>query len=399
MKEVKGAHILEQPIRLADNSNDPAELKKLAEWIGKTERLTMGPLVEEFEGAVADKLGIDYVIMVNSGSSALMLALYGLLESGRLSNQRVVVPAISWVTTVSPIIHFGMEPILCDCDIRTLGPDLDHVEAIFKREKPAAMIVVYVLGHAPDMKRLLELCGKHEVVLIEDCCEAFGTIHDRKYAGTFGDVSAFSLYYGHQLSSVEGGFVATRDRACANVIRSLRAHGWGRDVEPDIRRRWEAEYKIDDVRSLYTFYYPGFNCRPTEINAFLAKSQLNKLDDVVRKRERIYREYVRQLGGRYWIQMSDTDKLSSFAFGTLVENRLEVYRHLQEKQIETRPLIAGSMGRQPFWIRRYGEKRIGNADVVHENGIYLPIHAGMDIDDVRRVALEFSSVARPKAFD
>lgn len=383
------------PIKLADNTLEKEELLRLAEWIGTDPQLTKGPLTEEFEAQFAEWMGCDHAVMVNSGSSANMIMVYALMQSGRLRNDKIIAPAISWVTTVTPGMQLGLETLLCDCDHTTLGMDPAHFEQLCEEHRPSMAILVHVLGHANRMAELQAIADRYDVILIEDSCEAFGTVHQGKKLGTLGASGSFSFYYGHQMSTIEGGMVVMQDRELKNIAKSLRAHGWARDIDPELRASLEQKHDINELRSLYTFYYPGFNCRSSDLNAFLGISQLKKADDVTRVRQNNFAQYAELLGSDYWMQTSEYDELASFAFGTVVENPTEVYHHLRSKQVETRPLICGNIGRQPFWVERYGETRLTNADVIHDHGLYLPNHAGLSAEDVERVCAAFREVARP----
>jgi len=385
----------EAGIYLAENTIEHQELAALADWLLSGKRLTKGELCDAFEKEFAEVLGAKHAVFVNSGSSANLLALYALIVSGRIGEGGIVVPAVSWVTTVTPAIQFKVPVHLCDCNRRDLGLDLDHLERIFQEKNPSAVFVVHVLGHPNDMEALLELCDRYGVLLIEDGCEGLGSTYQQSKLGTFGIMGTFSFYYGHQISTIEGGMLVTDDAEINSIARSLRAHGWSRDVDPDVAQKWEEEYEIDTVRRLYSFYYPGFNCRSTDLNAFLGRSQLKKLSKVVEYRQRNYERYCLGLRDKYWVQKSDYDSLASLAFGTLVRNRSETYKYLKDHGIETRPLICGSIGRQPFWIKQYGVGSLPNADIIHEYGIYLPNHDHMTEEDVHRVVSVFREVAEP----
>ncbi len=386
-------------IRLAENTITQEELLALSQWIPTTPQLTKGPLVIEFEKKFAAYLGTKHCVLVNSGSSANLLMAYALLEGDYLRNKKVVVPAISWITTLSPFMQFGFDVILCDSNNRNLGVDTKKLEEIFIKDNPALLIIVHVLAHLNDMDEIYRLCEKYDVVLIEDACEALGTSHsNKKKAGNLSKAGSFSFYYGHHISTIEGGAVVTNDTKLYNLMLSIRSHGWSRDVDENYKKEWKDEYNIDDVREYYTFYYPGFNLRSTDLNAFIGISQLNKMAEITTVRQRNFELYNHFLEGKYWSQKSHFDELSSFAFGTIVENRIEVFNHLKKHNIEVRPLICGSMGKQPFWIKKYGHTPLEVADIIHDYGLYLPNHLYLDEEKIKFVTDKFKEVAVPKFF-
>ena len=384
-------------IRLAENTISQEELIALAQWIPTTSQLTKGPLVVEFEKKFAAYVGTKHCVMVNSGSSANLLMAYSLLEGNYLKNKKVVVPAVSWITTLSPFLQFGFEVLLCDSNDKNLGIDTIQLEQLFIKENPSLLILVHVLAHLNDMDEINRLCEQYNVLLIEDACEALGTSSsDNKRAGSLSLAGSFSFYYGHHISTIEGGAVTTNDTKLYNLMLSIRSHGWSRDVDEFYREQWKKEYSIDEVREFYTFYYPGFNLRSTDLNAFLGLSQLERIDEIVSVRQNNYNLYSKYLEGKYWKQESQFSQLSSFAYGTIVENREEVFNHLKKNNIEVRPLICGSMGKQPFWIKKFGYEALKVADVVHDYGLYLPNHLYIDEEKIKFVTDKFKEVAVPK---
>ncbi len=386
-------------IRLAENTITHEELIALSEWIPNSPQLTKGPLVVEFEKKFASFTGTKHCVMVNSGSSANLLMAYSLLEGNYLRNKKVVVPAISWITTLSPFLQFGFEVLLCDSNNVNLGLDTAKLEELFIKEKPALLILVHVLAHLNDMEEINRLCEKYDVLLIEDACEALGTSDiNGKKAGNLSLAGSFSFYYGHHISTIEGGAVTTNDTKLYNLMLSIRSHGWSRDVDSNFKEDWKKEYNIDDVREFYTFYYPGFNLRSTDLNAFIGISQLDKMNEIIKVRENNYNFYNKYLEGKYWKQESKFQELSSFAYGTIVENRIEVFNHLKKNNIEVRPLICGSMGKQPFWIKKYGHTPLEVADVIHDYGLYLPNHLYLNEEKIKFVCEKFKEVAIPKFF-
>lgn len=367
------------------------EVSALAEWLKSNPRLTKGILTQQFENEWANWLGTKYAVFTNSGSSANLLMLDALINSNRLKSKNIVVPAISWVTTVAPVMQLGLNPILCEADSDNLGLDVEYLENILKNHDVGAIIIVHVLGIPNHMDEIVDLCKKYDVFLLEDCCEAHGALYNNKKVGTFGTMSSFSFYYGHHMSTIEGGMVSVNDIELLSIILSIRSHGWARDIPQEMKNRLESEHNIDEFSSLYTFYYPGYNFRPTEINAFLGLSQLKKLDSTIKKRNEHYLHYLRRLKGRLNCLVNDKSFVSSLAFGIITDKKNHIVKNLLKNEIECRPLICGSMGQQPFWIKQYGRISFPVADKVHYQGLYVPINQDLttiEIDFICDVILE-----------
>lgn len=381
-------------IKLANNTISVKEIELFSKWLMEGHQLTKGPLTKEFESEFASYIGTKYSVMVNSGSSANLLMAYSLLEAGYLKNKKVIVPAVSWITTLSPFIQLGFECLLCDSDPEDLGIDLSHLEDLLKKEEPGLLILVHILGHPNKMESIHKLCNHYGCRVIEDACEALGSEYNSVKTGALSLAGSFSFYYGHHISTVEGGAVTTSDDKLYSIMLSIRSHGWSRDVPEIDRMQWRDHFHIDEFREFYTFYFPGYNLRSSDMNAYLGKMQLSSIPEIVKIRKRNFELYRKALPD-YWSQNSEKSIISSFAYGTFVRNRLEVFRHLKLKGIESRPLVCGSMGRQPFWINRYGETRLTIADRVHDYGIYLPNHAQLTPEDILYVSEMFKEVAEP----
>ena len=381
-------------VKLADNTISAEEMSSLADWLKEGHQVTKGPLTRQFEAEFAAYTGTKYSIMVNSGSSANLLMAYSLLEAGYLRNKKVIVPAVSWITTLSPFVQMGFECFLCDSDAKDLGVDLNHLEQLLKKEQPALLILVHILGHPNQMDAIRRLCAQHGCLVIEDACEALGSEYKGVKTGALSLAGSFSFYYGHHISTIEGGAITTSDDKLYSVMLSIRSHGWSRDVPEADRQAWKKEFAIDDFREFYSFYYAGYNLRSTDLNAYLGRLQLKRLPEIAKVRARNF-ELYRQALPEFWSQSSEGGFVSSFSFGTYAKNRLEVSKYMLAQGIECRPLVCGSMGRQPFWIKKYGVTRLPIADKVHDFGLYLPNHANITPEDIAYVAKHFREVAQP----
>lgn len=373
------------------------EIALLSKWLLKGEQLTKGKLTLEFENKFSKYISRKYSVFVNSGSSANLLMLSALIEGKRLKNKKAIVAAVSWSTTLAPFMQKNFDINLCDCSNDDLGVDLENLEYLFKKHNPSVLIIVNVLGHPNKNFQIIQLCRKYNVILLEDSCEALGTVLNGKKLGTAGILSSFSFYYGHHISTIEGGMVTTDDFELYNIMLSIRSHGWARDLSSSFKNKLKKKYKIDEFRNLYTFYYPGYNFRSMDLNAFLGINQLKKINRISKVRNDNFYHYKKNLNN-FWFQESQSKFISSFAFGTLVKNRLEVFKYLKKFDIETRPLICGNVGRHPFWLEKYARQKLKTADIVHDYGIYLPNNYNLKKRDIDYICKKFKEVALPKYF-
>ena len=384
-------------IRLTDNTISLKNINSLINWLKKNPRLTKGDLTLKFEKIFSKWIKRKYSIFVNSGSSANLLIAQGLLEAKILKNNTVIAPAVSWVTTVTPFVQMGYKVKLCDCNNSDLGLDVDHLETLCKKYKPSLLILVHVLGHANNMKLIKKICSKYKVKIIEDTCEALGSTYGNKNLGTLGLASSFSFYYGHHISTIEGGMLTLDNKKLYNVLLSIRSHGWGRDLDKKERTRLEKKFNIDKVRSLYTFYYSGFNLRPTDLNAFLGIQQMKILSKKIKVRFRNFKVYLKNLSN-FWSQKSNTKIVSNFGYAIMIKNRKELFDYLRKNKIETRPLICGNMGQQPFWLKKFKKPNLPNAEKIHKYGLYLPNHENLSEKQVRFICDKVKSKALPFKF-
>jgi CDP-6-deoxy-D-xylo-4-hexulose-3-dehydrase len=383
---------------LAKDTISKDELIQLSKWMVSGNKLTKGKLTVKFEKKFSNFIGRKYSVFVNSGSSANLLMLSALIESGRLKNKQAIVASVSWVTTVTPFLQLNFDVSLCDCDVNNLGLDTDHFEYLCKRNKPSVAMLVNVLGHPNNIYKIKKICKKYNIILLEDSCEALGTIINKKKTGVHGLSSSYSFYYGHHISTIEGGMVTTDDYDLYNLMLSIRSHGWSRDIDPNKKRKLMQKYNIDEFRDLYTFYYSGYNLRSSDLNAFLGLGQLKKINKICQVRHDNFQTYKRNLKD-FWSQKSSSNFISSFAYGTLVKNRMEVFNYLKKFGIETRPLICGNIGRHPFWTKKKGNCVLRNADIIHENGLYLPNHYNLIKKDIIFICQKFNEIAIPKFFN
>lgn len=363
----------------------------LAKWIRSNPlpRLTMGPLVKQYEDKWSQWLGRKYSVSCNSGSSANLLMHYALLRSGRLKNKKIVVPSAAWVTTISPAIQLGFEPIMCESDPDTFGLDLNHLEKILKKHKPSSVIMVQVLGVPHKMDGLMKLKKKYKFFLLEDICAAMGSEYKGKKVGTYGDMASVSTYFGHQFSTIEGGMVSTDDPEFYRFLYMLRSHGWLSGLPKESRTMLLKKHRIEDTGTHFIFCEPGFNFRLTDLQAFIGLRQLDKLDWLVKIRNRNHDLYKKYLSPYFGTQSYDAGStICSIHFCTLAQDKAErslIIKTLEANGIETRPFTSGNQGLHPYWFTEYGKFHAPIADKLYDCGFFLPNYPSLKEKDIKYI--------------
>ena len=374
-------------VRLHEPTFGADEINEALECLLST-RVTMGPKVKEFERAFADSGNYKHGTMVNSGSSANLLAIAALAnpetENGLKPGDEVIVPALSWSTTVWPLIQSNLVPVIVDVDPKTLNIDPNEIERAIG-PKTRAVMIVPVYGNPCDMDAIQDICTRHDLILIEDCCEALGAYYDGKPVGGFGRVGTFSFYYSHHMTTLEGGICVTDDGNYAESMRILRAHGWLREVEDPTP--WINRFPEIDPRFL--FVNVGYNLRATELQGVIGLVQLPKLKEFVDTRRKNADWFSRELGklGEFFDFQEETPKgnHSWFGFPVLVKPSApfiaaDIMGSLNSENIETRPIICGNIARQPA-MNLYEHRSIGDlahSTMVMNNAFSFGNHQAID---------------------
>ncbi len=375
----------------------------------RSDRVTMGSRCEEFERIFAGYVGVGHAIMVNSGSSANLLAMFALVNAlcppsgGRRRlkpGDEVIVPAVTWSTTVWPIVQAGCVPRFVDSDPNTLQVRPETIEAAIS-DKTRAIFLVHILGNAVDTARIRAIAKERGLWILEDTCESLGVRRDGRFAGTTGDIGTYSFYFSHHITTIEGGMVVTNDDDMADLLRALRAHGWVRNMKQSEKYR----ASFPDVDPRFMFITTGFNVRPTEINAAIGIPQLAKLAGYNSRRASLYTALCKALdtvisAGRLR-PMSIEPGVDAAPFGfpvvcDSVSTRKGLQDHLEARGIETRPIICGNMTRQPAirTIEHSVSGRLSGADRIMDCGLYWGLHPMMpleDLDFTARSVLEYFS--------
>lgn len=375
---------------LAEDTIDIDDLNALADWLRTNPRLTMGQLTEKFEAKWSKWLGRKYTLYCNSGSSANLLMFAALEYADKLKNKKVIVPSVGWPTTISPAIQFGWQPIMCEPDPDTFGLDMNHLESLLRRHRPDSVIMVQVLGVPHKMDELAGLQNRYGFHLLEDACASMGSSYKSKKVGTFGHMSSFSLYFGHQISTIEGGLISTDDKKFYDVLRMIRSHGWTKNLDPLDRRKLALNFRVDNFNEPFLFVLPGYNFRPTDDHAFLGIRQIDKMDWLINRRSSNHSLYSQLLGDRFRIQKQEPNStVCSIHFGLLgrsVRERKKIIKACDNAKIETRMFSAGNLGLHPFWYERYGKFHSKLADKIHSCGLFLPNNPTLSEKDIGFIA-------------
>lgn len=374
-------HLTEDKITLDD-------LKELSEWLVTEPRLTKGKLTEELERVFAEYNGTKYSVMVNSGSSALLLMLCAAIMAGKVPfNAKILIPNLSWSTDVSSAMFAGMNIEFIDVDLETLSVDLDKLEARFKQGGVDALLLISVLALVPDMKRIVDLCEKYGVTLFEDACESMGSEFEGQRLGSFGLASTYSTYFAHHISTIEGGFICTSDSKLYNVMKSMRSHGWDRDLDPEFGEELRGKYDVDEFKARFSFFYPSFNLRSTDLQAFIGLQQMKKTPEINRIRNDNFKHFLKCMPDELWKPLDRPGCFtSSFSYPMIVPDRLKLSKAFDEAGIECRPLVCGNMESQPFVIEHFPpSKGAPNAEMIDKHGLFVPNHTEVTFDDIEYI--------------
>jgi CDP-4-dehydro-6-deoxyglucose reductase, E1 len=363
-------------------------------------QFTMGPEVKAFEEEFAQALGSRFAVMVNSGSSANLLAIAGLVyhpDHLLKAGDEIIVPLVSWATTFFPVCQLGLTLRFVDIDPDTLNIDPALIEAAIT-PKTKAILVVNLMGNPCDFDRLLDICKRRNLLLIEDNGEALGATFGGKSAGTFGLCGTFSTFFSHHISTMEGGVIVTDDEALYHTFLSLRSYGWTREQPAHSHL---ATAQSDPFLSLFCFALPGYNLRPLEMEGALGRQQLHKLPEIVATRRESAARFTACIaaldGLRHQKEMGES---SWFVFslvleGPLAGKRPALVERLIAAGIECRPIVAGNFLNQPvvkLLAHSVGSKTTA-ADDIDQNGLFLTNHHGnfeAHFEKTREVLAAFS---------
>jgi len=360
---------------LTFSSWDYKEILQIQKVI-KSGQFTYASEVKNFEKKYAEFFKMKHAIMVNSGSSANLVSIASLFfkkNKPLKKGDEVIVPAISWSTTYSPLQQYGLKLKFVDVDFKTLNIDTEKLKkAISKKTK--LIVLVSILGNPCNIQEIAKLCIDKGIYLMEDNCESLGAKYKNKYTGTSGDINTMSFFYSHHISAIEGGMITTNDEELADLMRSIRSHGWTRDVK-NLKNLGYAKKKFET----YQFILPGYNVRPTEINAATGISQLKKLKNLIKQRRKNFLLYQKIFSKNKIFHIQKENGLSSsFSFVFIFKKKYlrlksKIYKDLKKNNIQYRLITGGCFTKHP--VKKYFNYKIfnnlNNANYIHDNGFFL----------------------------
>ncbi|MBI5753344.1 MAG: DegT/DnrJ/EryC1/StrS family aminotransferase [Hydrogenophilales bacterium] len=347
----------------------------------QTGLFTMGANVRKFEEDFARKFGSKHALMVRSGSAANLVGVGALFFKKERPLQRgdeVIVPAISWSTTYYPLQQYGLRLRFVDVELDTLNLDVSKLEAALT-PKTRMVMAVSILGNPAALDVMRAFCDKHGLYLFEDNCESMGATLNGQLTGTFGDIGTFSSFFSHHIATMEGGVVVTDNTELYHIAKSLRAHGWTRDLPADSDIY---EKRDDDFYEAYRFILPGYNARPLELSGAIGIEQLKKLDgmiDVRRKNASLFTKLFK--GDERFIIQRENGNSSWFAFTVILNPKFDIDRKrvmqaLKDADIGYRIITGGCFLRHDV-IKYFDYDTVGkivNANLAHDRGFFVGNH-------------------------
>jgi CDP-6-deoxy-D-xylo-4-hexulose-3-dehydrase len=345
-----------------------SDKKSLIDFISSSDRYTCGAKVKQFEDAWSTWLGCKHSVYVTSGSTANLLLLASVKELYNIPNgSKVLVPACTWVTNVSPVFQLGLEPVFCDVDLKRYSFDLDNLPD----EDIRIVFVTHLLGLNAPIEKLKEKYPN--AIFLEDICESHGVVGpDGIKRGASGLGSTFSFYYGHHMTTIEGGIISTNDSNLYELMLLKRSHGMARHLLPENYDKTITKYP--DINPQFLFLTDGYNFRNTELNAVLGLEQLKRLDDSIEIRRRNFDCFIEHLDPDiFYIPYNDPGN-SSFALPFICRRHEDVKKLrdiFNELGVEHRPIVSGNLLLHPFLNTWKDTVNVPNATVLNNNGVYI----------------------------
>ena len=381
---------------LINDNISQTDREVLANFCLNGERFTNGPKVKEFENIWSEWLGVKHSIMVNSGASANYISIAMVKEL--LGEGEIIVPPLGWVSDISSVAQLGMTPIFVDISFNNLAITAENIkQAITPKTK--AIVLVHCVGFNGINDEIVKIAKDNNLILIEDCCESHGAKFGDKKIGSIGDISLFSFYFGHHITTIEGGMVCVNNPKLYDLAKLFRSHGMTREASSELQEQYQTLYP--ELNPLFTFAVAGFNMRSTELNAVLGIEQMKRIDYNINKRVENLKTWLDNLNSSKFMTSFTTQGNSSFALPLIlqwsnVDKLKDVCKLLEEEKVEYRLGTAGggNQALQPY-LKKFNYRINDNLPVVnyiHSNSLYIGNHPELTNEQIINLCNKLNNV-------
>lgn len=359
--------------KLQENILEQNDKTKLVEFINSTDRFTQFEKVKLFEKEWCKWQGCGFSTFVNSGSSADLIMLDAVKEYYNLEdNCEVLVPAVTWTTNITSVIQSKMKPVFIDVNLNDLSFNYKKIaNAISPKTK--IILITHLIGIAANINKIKAIADKYNLIILEDCCESHGATFEGKKIGNFGTASTFSFYWGHHMTTIEGGMICSGNEELNDLFILKRSHGLARELDKSKHEKYKNQFP--DIDFNFLFLTQGYNMRNTELHAMIGLEQLKHLNDYIKIRNNNHLLFVEILQPiKDKLYMLNQSEISSFCFPFIfkeINDKEKLQNEFRENDIEFRPIIGGNLLRQPCF-EKYGHYAdFNNAELIHQNGFYI----------------------------
>lgn len=381
---------------LINDNISQTDREVLADFCLNGERFTNGPKVKEFENIWSEWLGVKHSIMVNSGASANYISIAMVKEL--LGEGEIIVPPLGWVSDISSVVQLGMTPVFVDISFNNLAITAENIKRAIT-PKTKAIVLVHCLGFNGINDEIVKIAKDNNLILIEDCCESHGAKFEDKKIGSIGDISLFSFYFGHHITTIEGGMVCVNNPKLYDLAKLFRSHGMTREASPELQEQYQNLHP--ELNPLFTFAVAGFNMRSTELNAVLGIEQMKRIDYNINRRVENLKTWLDNLNSSKFMTSFTTQGNSSFALPLIlqwsnVEKLKDICTLLENEKVEYRLGTAGggNQAKQPY-LKKYNyriNEKLPVADYVHSYSLYIGNHPELSNEQITNLCNKLNNV-------